>query len=327
MALKGGSGAGQFTVTPEFQFIVLNDPEAVLQLLREFWHLYRVWVVDKHGDNSKSSSTPDQVSRLRMRTLLSSMTVPCLGGTIGKLRNTVLPRPTVTRGIKLLTSMPYEVPKVTRTHGGQVLTTAAAKQTETINNQSPRAVNTPPKPLVEATDSSEQKKKSAGHFLKFFRRLLSHSARKRTSLPEVVGENPALVPNPPPPNIRTQVEWPTSRPGVVHVSEGEAKSPEDQTAAFTASLESRPFLQLADPEDKNWDFLEHFGVLTKIGMNHFLVQLRHLKGSTSTTLETAALLYEHIEHVIGPNDIKTARYVDWFSSGLYQTKFRGATDL
>jgi hypothetical protein len=327
MALKGGSGAGQFTVTPEFQFIVLNDPEAVLQLLREFWHLYRVWVVDKHGDNSKSSSTPDQVSRLRMRTLLSSMTVPCLGGTIGKLRNTVLPRPTVTRGIKLLTSMPYEVPKVTRTHGGQVLTPAAAKQTETINNQSPRAVNTPPKPLVEATDSSEQKKKSAGHFLRFFRRLLPHSARKRTSLPEVIDENPALVPNPPPPNIRTQVEWPTSRPGVVHVLEGEAKSPEDQTAAFTASLESRPFFQLADPEDKNWDFLEHFGVLTKIGMNHFLVQLRHLKGSTNTTLETAALLYEHIEHVIGPNGIKTARYVDWFSSGLYQTKFRGATDL
>ncbi|KAI8677873.1 hypothetical protein NCS55_00505600 [Fusarium keratoplasticum] len=129
MALKGSSGAGQFTITPEFQFIVQNDPEAVLQLLREFWHLYK----------------------------------------------------------------------------------------------------------------------------------------------------------------------------------GEAKSPENQTAAFAASLESRPFLQVANPEDKNWDFLEHFGVLTKIGMKHFLVQLRQLKGSTSTTLEAAALLYEHIEHVIGPNDIKTAR--------------------
>ena len=78
-------------------------------------------------------------------------------------------------------------------------------------------------------------------------------------------------------------------------------------AAFTAGLESRPFLQVADPEDKSWDFLEHFGVLTKIGMNHFLVQLRQLKNSTSATLETAAMLYEHIEHAIGPGDIKIAR--------------------
>lgn len=326
MALKGSSGAGQFTITPEFQFIVQNDPEAVLQLLREFWHLYSEWLVDKPGDNPKSSR-PDQASRLRMRASLSSMEVPCVGGTRGTLRNTVLPRMNVTRGIKLLTSTPQEAPKAATTQGMRVPTTAAAEQTRTINNQSQRSVPTPPEPLVEATDSSEPQKKSARHFLGFLRRLVPHSARKRTSLPEVIDGNPALVPNSPPPNIRTQVEWPTSRPGVVHVSEGEAKSPEDQTAAFTASLESRPFLQVADPEDKNWNFLEHFGVLTKIGMKHFLVQLRQLKGSTSTTLEAAALLYEHIEHVIGPNDIKTARYVDYFPSGLYQARFRGATDL
>lgn len=326
LALKGGSGAGQFTITPEFQFVIRNDPESVLQLLRVFWHLYREWIVDNPGGNPKSSAL-DQASRSRMRAFLSSMEVPCVGGTRGMLQNTVLPRATVTQGIKVLTSTPKEVPKVATTQGAQFPTTPAAEQTRTVNDQSQRAVTTPTEPLVEAADSSEPQKNLARHLLRFLRHLLPNSARKRTSLPEVIDENPELGPNLPPPEITTQVEWPTSTHRGVNAPEGGVKSLEDQTVALIASLESRPFLQVEDPEDKSWDFLEHFGVLTKIGMNYFLVQLRQLKGSTSTTLEAAALLYEHIEQVIEPNDIKTARYVDLLASGLYQRKLRGPTDL
>lgn len=69
-----------------------------------------------------------------------------------------------------------------------------------------------------------------------------------------------------------------------------------------SSLASKPALDVSDPEDKGWDFLETFGVVVRVDVGVFLSHLQQLGESANLTKNNVVAIYDLIEHVAEDKD-------------------------
>lgn len=323
LTLEHNPGTGKFTLSPEFRFLVHNDPEMVLLLLRQFWHRYREWIV---ATSSVDPDSPrrDRGSRERMRALFSSMVVPCVGQEKTLLRNTVLPRESVLRGIELLTPLPGETLEGKRMVGEDIPEAGPSKKTETApsphvqNSTLHERLPTGPKSSAEPSTKPKTAKSS-------LRNLLGNifpcgARREDVTWPETVTEEPVAAPSKVPLRLDEDIPWPASSVGNAYDTTGESEALNEDTTRMPTmeiTLKSRPLLLVADPENGSWDFLAHLGVITNFRTNELLTRLRQLKDSNSATLEAATSFYEHLENTIKANDIESVRLV---SHVLHLTK-------
>lgn len=74
-----------------------------------------------------------------------------------------------------------------------------------------------------------------------------------------------------------------------------------------SSLVSKPALDVPDPEDKGWDFLETFGVVVKVDVGVFLSHLGQLGESANVTKNNVVAIYDLIEHVAEDGDTPNIR--------------------
>ena len=63
-----------------------------------------------------------------------------------------------------------------------------------------------------------------------------------------------------------------------------------------------PLLDVPDPEDQAWDFLEHFGVLVKVKANDLVNRLEYLKHTNFTTPNVSEL-YRQIQSCLSEEDL------------------------
>ncbi|ORY09664.1 hypothetical protein BCR34DRAFT_568008 [Clohesyomyces aquaticus] len=78
-----------FTLSDDIKYIIQQgSPLVLLLLLREWWPHYEKWIVEKQG----AYIGVDKISVEKLRALISSLTVPCRGGSTARLSETVLPR-------------------------------------------------------------------------------------------------------------------------------------------------------------------------------------------------------------------------------------------
>ena len=74
-------------------------------------------------------------------------------------------------------------------------------------------------------------------------------------------------------------------------------------------------LDIPDPDDPQWDFLKHFGVLIKLGAEVVINRLRCMR-YTRATLQDISKLYDQIQGCSRHKDIDLIRYVAFAVSGL-----------
>jgi hypothetical protein len=74
-----------------------------------------------------------------------------------------------------------------------------------------------------------------------------------------------------------------------------------------SSLGSKPALEVSDPEDEGWDFLETFGVVVKVDVGVFLSHLQQLGESANLTKNNVIAIYDLIQHVAEDKDTPKIR--------------------
>lgn len=343
-----GTENGKLTLTPEFEFLICNDPGVVLGLLGQWWPLYNKWVIDMAEDDMGN------ISRARMREALASMVVPCKDGKT-QLRNTMLPRKTVTGAVEFVKSLPSsrKAPSGRGSPEERVGDEFPVYNNNPVSQASPQIVaeapvieqvgvvvtiskETPPKdpadfvtPILPAKQRGVIPFSFSVFFDKIFRGRLSRKARKSGIREAKKMEIHIPAPGPPkpleppispgPPLLDlSKVDWPTSARGealMAPVSNGNSdEMNEDEGATAVqeiSSFESRLelIMEAANPdvESSHWDFLEHFGVMTRISPLDLLVYLRRLKETDTGTVEDVTKLYQHLEQAIAPSDVETIR--------------------
>ena len=88
---------------------------------------------------------------------------------------------------------------------------------------------------------------------------------------------------------------------------GSANSAVDEEQQNSKPLNPKPALDVEDPEDQGWDFLETFGVVVKIDVRVFLSHLQQLSESANLTKSNVVSIYELIEHAAEEKDIPYIR--------------------
>ncbi|KAK1827305.1 hypothetical protein QBC39DRAFT_314938 [Podospora conica] len=72
-------------------------------------------------------------------------------------------------------------------------------------------------------------------------------------------------------------------------------------------LASKPALDVSDPEENGWNFLEIFGVVVKVDVRVFLSHLQQLSESSNLTKDNVVTIYELIQHVAEEKDFPYIR--------------------
>lgn len=68
------------------------------------------------------------------------------------------------------------------------------------------------------------------------------------------------------------------------------------------STPDHPFLDISDPEDRGWDFLKYFGVITALKAEHFVEKLRQMSG-TYVDKGLVSRIYEEVMSCLETDDV------------------------
>lgn len=317
MALVTNFSTGEYRLTNDFKLLMDLEPQTVLLLLRHWWHYYQQWIVENAAGANLKGFKPNPTSRQKMHSVLSSLQVQCRGGGKALLRQTYLPRESVIFGMEIKESLPSPPERQGRTSEIQQAFNPVENQ---VRKEEQNRVSLEPvvvdSPLFNdsATIYRPQKKSKLSSSFAIFRKVF-HALWKETT-PASTKPQPPIdskvrkesVTQKPEPRLN-DIEWSTaslSAEGAAtkdRISENrEINKPIPSETMSAAKL----LLDVPDPESNAWDFLEHFGVVTKIDASVFLTLLRRLK-YTNTTKDRMVALYKQIHSNTVQKDLDTIR--------------------
>ncbi|KAH8691711.1 hypothetical protein GQ44DRAFT_636227 [Phaeosphaeriaceae sp. PMI808] len=288
MALVSKAPADNFTLAPDFQVLIdTYPPLTVLLLLRERWEDYKKWVVET-TDSHRNEVRGSAASRQRMKATLSSLKVPCQGGTEAMLRQTFLPRRAVLLRMGVTVSQRQDLPN-------EVTAEEAGRSSPGLGVPDQLTTVTVPAKNSGSLEILQQipPPKSNG-FLGTFRKILRNGS---TTIPTAPSSS---------------VHWPTSLPGGdVVLEDHTSHSPETNTISAKSPAEF--LLAVSDPENQRWNFLEELGVVVKVDVLAFLGHLRLLKNN-HTAKDYVEILYEQLEQCATNEDAEKIRFRQAFES-------------
>lgn len=309
MALVIGASIGAFILADDFRFLLDNNPQMVLSLLRQWWNYYKKWVIRTESGNSVISK-PIENSKSEMRAALSSMKVKCRNGGTALLGQTYLPRRSVVQGLQIkMTQSPISSslknPQSSTSNQLQLGEASGSLITRhtAVNPVPPETTVQPKAPLSPGFDyilSSKSGKQSQTR-LSSIRSMIKKLFRSTRNVTAPISKPKAPVPHtgveaelPLEPDL--DAAWSTSLPGSQKMGD-RALSHRRQPEMESSKPPLDRLLEVPDPDEKSWDFLEYLGVIIKIDVAVFLNQLRLLRDTDiKPTRDDVDMLYEQIEH-------------------------------